>query len=360
MTNAALESTVSMSAGPRRFILQALDPDHGSPVLEALFLVTELEDLRALLDLDAGDDPELERWYLLDAADLAAITERFGVTFDPEGREVNLSPWHSTRHSPYLVHGGYELPLLLEGRKQLARFSEAYPPNLHWNEEKFDHYVAEGALHKEVVVEPFAQPHQRKDGRVWEGIRTVYYTRKGEEWRIPASKLIKDAAAKSKWNEDFERLEGMLFGYEAWQNDWWIAEFRRRRRRFGCLPLYRAVSAGEFALIEAAGYRALPPTDDSALAVSLLYEPPDDHAARHLMERSGAVALVHLSVRSLPFLDLVDEKSGPDYAVPAGRIKDLNRNIVGEIEIVARLESHMNSESPNRTVRPTSQDPVKA
>jgi hypothetical protein len=332
-----------MSTGPRRFILQALDPDHGSPVLEAMFLVTELEDLRSLLDIDASDDPELERWYALDATELATITERFGVAFDPEGREVRLGSWHSTHHVPYLVHTGYELPLLLEGRKQLARFGEAYPPDLHFDEEKFDRYVAEGALQKEVVVEPFERPHDRKDGRVFEGIRTVYYTRKGEEWRIPASKLIWAAAAKCKWNDDFERLQGVLFGYEEWQNDWWIADLRKRRRRFGCLPVYRAVSAEDLAWIEAAGYRALPPTDDSALAVSLLYEQPDDNAAQCLMECTGAIALVQLSVRSLPFLDLVDGQSGPDYAVPAARIKDLNRNIVGEIEIVAR---HAAQEAP--------------
>jgi hypothetical protein len=338
MKNAFLESFVSMSTGPRRFILQALDSDHGSPVLEALFFVTDHEDLRALLD-DAGDDPALELWYLLDAAELAAINKRFGIAFDPEGREVRLCPWDSTRHTPYLIHTGYELPLLLEGRKQLAHFSEAYPPGLHFDEEKFDRYVAEGALHKEVVVEPFEPPHHRKDGRVFEGLRTVYYTRKGEEWRIPAKKLIWDAAAKSVWSDDFERLQGMAFGYEDWQNDWWIADLRKRRRRFGSLPICRAVSAEELAWIETAGYRALPPTDDSALAVSLLYEEPDGDTARRLMERSGAVALVQLSVRGRPFLDLVNGQSGPDYDVPAGRIKDLNRNIVGEIEIVARRDS---------------------
>jgi hypothetical protein len=221
-----------MNPKPRRFVLRALDPDHGSPVLEAAFFVSEVEDLRALLT-DAGDDPALERGYYLDAVELTAINKRFGIAFDPDGREVLLDPWHSIRNVPYLVHGGYELPLLLEGRKQLARFSEEYPPNEHWNEEKFDRYVAGGALHREVVVEPFKQPICRKDGEVIEGLRTVYYTRKGEEWRIPASKLLWAAAAKSKWNEDFERLQGMLFGYEDWQNDWWIAEFRKRGRKFG-------------------------------------------------------------------------------------------------------------------------------
>ena len=26
----------------------------------------------------------------------------------------------------------------------------------------------------------------------------------------------------------FERLEGMLFGYEDWQNDWWLEDIRKR------------------------------------------------------------------------------------------------------------------------------------
>jgi hypothetical protein len=221
-----------------RFVLQALDPDHGSPVLEALFSVNEVEDLRTLL-VDVANDPALERGYYLDAAELAAINKRFGTAFDPEGREVLLAPWHSIRDVPYLIHTSYELPLLLEGRKQLAHFSEAYPPNRHWNEEKFDRYVAEGALHKGVMVEPFEKPVRRMDGKVIEGLRTVYYTRKGEEWRIPAMKLVWDAAAKSGWSPDFERLQGMLFGYEDWQNDWWINDLRKRGRKFG-IAVHRA------------------------------------------------------------------------------------------------------------------------
>src|SRR5258708_1918703 len=343
MKNGAIESAASMSTGPRRFILQALDSDHGSPVLEAMFLVTKLEDLRSLLEIDAGDDPELEGHYTLDAAELAAITERFGIAFDPEGREVVLCSWHSVRLAPYLVHTGFELALLLEGRKQLARTSDAYPPDHHLGEEKFDRYVAQGVLHKEVVVEPFERPSRGKDGQVFEGQRTVYYTHKGEEWRIKASKLIWDAATKSAWNEDFERMQGMLFGYEEWQNDWWLADRRKHRGRFGCLPIYRAVSAEDLAWIETAGYPALPPMDDSALAVSLLSRRPDDDAARRLMECTGAVALVRVNVRSLAFLDLVNGQSGPDYAVPAGRIKDLNRNIVRQIEIVPR---HAAQEEP--------------
>ena len=37
-----------------------------------------------------------------------------------------------------------------------------------------------------------------------------------------------DQKAKVGWNDTLERLEGMLYGYEDWQNDWW-ADYRRRK-----------------------------------------------------------------------------------------------------------------------------------
>jgi hypothetical protein len=41
---------------------------------------------------------------------------------------VMLHRWHRLCEVPYLIHIGYELPLLLEGRKKLARLSDTYPP----------------------------------------------------------------------------------------------------------------------------------------------------------------------------------------------------------------------------------------
>lgn len=216
-----------------RFVLQAVDPDHGCPVLEAVFHVASLDDLREVLGSCADDDPELRRQYSIDDAELAAINRRFGVAFDPEGREVRLDPWHSLREVPYLVHTNYELPLLLEGRKPFARMYDTYPPDRHHGEDRFDRYVAARMLHKEVSLQPFDTPHQLKDGSVIEGHREVCYTRKGEEWRIQAWKLISAGSKKSGWNETFERLAGMLYGYEEWQVEWWIAHLRKLRRAPG-------------------------------------------------------------------------------------------------------------------------------
>jgi hypothetical protein len=106
---------------------------------------------------------------------------------------------------------------------------ELYPPERHYSEEYFERYVTEGVLHREIAVEPFAKPIKTKDGQIFRGHRTVYYTLKGEEWRIAAWKMIFAASRKAGWNESFERLAGMLFGYEEWQVDWWIARLQERR-----------------------------------------------------------------------------------------------------------------------------------
>jgi hypothetical protein len=60
--------------------------------------------------------------------------------------------------APYLIHTGYELPLLLDGRKKLARMPDLYPPMRFDGEDRFDHWVAEGLLHREEVLEPFDSP----------------------------------------------------------------------------------------------------------------------------------------------------------------------------------------------------------
>jgi hypothetical protein len=74
-----------MNPRPNRFILQAIDPEHGSSAFETMFRVEHVEDLRTLLGDAAEDDPDLERWYPLAEAEIAAINQRFGACFDPGG-----------------------------------------------------------------------------------------------------------------------------------------------------------------------------------------------------------------------------------------------------------------------------------
>ena len=324
-----------MAALPRRFILQAIDPDLGHPAFEAMFVVERPEELRAILGEAAAEDPDLEYFYTLEPEELIAIRRTFEVPFDPNGREVCLYQWTRRREVPYLIHTGYELALLLEGRKQFARMYYEYPPERHPEEDRFDRYVAQGALHKEVELEPFAKPSRSKFGQTFEGVRTAYYTRKGEEWRIAAWKLVSKASAKAGWNDSFERLEGMLFGYEDWENDWWIADRRKREQEFGTLLAYLAVSSADLAAIEHSGSRALPPTS-STLKIAVFVSLPESQELTRLLEPETTVTLVRFRVQIRRFFDLVGSKQSPLHELPADRIKDLNRAIIGEIEVVSR------------------------
>lgn len=216
-----------MSNVDQRFFLQVIDPRYGCPILEAMFITSDLANLHALLGSTTEGDPDLRSTYWLDEADLTALEQRYGIAIANENREVTLSRWHSLRAVPYLVHTNYELFLLLEGRKKFARMGGEYPPYQHGYEELFDTYVEKGLLHKEVELRPFPKQFTNRFGFCFEGIRDLYYTPKGEEWRIRAWKMLWAASEKTGWNETCECVLGMLFGYEDWQIDWWITERKR-------------------------------------------------------------------------------------------------------------------------------------
>ncbi len=323
---------------PCRFILQAFDPEYGHSAFEMIFVVERLEDLRDVLGPAAADDPELEMYYTLDPGDVEAINRRFDLAFDPAGRKAALSKWIAAHDLPYLAHTGNELVLMLDGRKQFARMGgEFFPPHHYPGEELFDRVVAEGLLHREEELERFDAPQTLRDGRVVEGLRTVYYTRLGEEWRIPAWKLISNAAAKSGWSDTFERLEGMLFGYEDWQNDWWLEHLRLRGERWGALTVYLAVTAGELSAIEDMGWRALPLRTGSLKLASSVWDAPGDDEARRVIEPGEGDTLVRFRVKARPFLEeLASDRHARIHELPPQRVRDLNRIIVESIEVTPR------------------------
>ena len=327
---------------PQRFILQALDPEYGHPAFETMFAVERLQELQALLGAAAEGDPELEMFYTLDPGDIDAINHHFGLGFDPQGRQTALTKWTGRREPPYLVHTGYELVLMLEGRKPFTRIDGGYyPPHRHDEEEdRFDRHVALGVLHKEVQLEPFGEPLRTSDGQIFEGLRTVYYTLKGEEWRIPAWKLVWEASRKSGWNDHFERLEGMLLGYEEWQNDWWFNDIRRRNIRWGALSVHLAVTEAELTAIDDAGHRALPPRRKPLELLGSMSELPDNDTVRRLLRDGDSVAVVRFSVKAGRFLeDLARDRHAHLHELPGERVKDLNRLIVSDIEVVLRRDA---------------------
>ena len=162
---------------PNRFVLEVFDSTLWCPIAQAPFYPTDLVPLRPILGPEAADDDGAGQTIepYLDLRCL--VIEQPGI----EGAERGDDPCDlvvikevealNLGEAPYLVHTGWELPLMLEGRKKLAIFSDWYPSPLFDCEEAFDRWVANGALHKEVIDEPFEKPNRK-----WLGQRTVYYT----------------------------------------------------------------------------------------------------------------------------------------------------------------------------------------
>jgi hypothetical protein len=325
-----------------RFLLEAFDLQQCCPVLQAQLLVDDPEALCAILGEMANGDAELEGSYPLDDRQLAAITATFNVTFDVEhldGRDLNIGMyrWHSNFQMPYLAHGGYELPLLLDGRKKLARISSEYPPMKFVGEERFDHWVAQSVLHREEVDERFDPPMTSR-GRTLLGHRTVYYTPKGEEWRIPAMKLVFEASSKSGgWNEYFERLEGMLFGYEDWQNDWWI-NVGMTGGGFGGVSICCAVTAAGLTWIETAGFRALPPIDRPTVTMRSYDQDTETELIAAMFADPDSTAVVCFNMPGHDVMSFLDLRHRGPWDVKAERIAELNRLLRGSVVVIARRD----------------------
>ena len=325
------------SPNSNRFILQTFDCHLGCPVAQTLFHVADLEALRSILGKDAHEDADLRNTYHPDDDQLANLLASFDVKFDRSEFEssdvvVELLRWRPVNEAPYLLHTGYELPLLLDGRKKFARMTDNYPPMTFEGEHRFDHWVAEGLLHKEEELESFDTPISEHLG-----VRTVYYTPKGEEWRIPASKLIWEASSKAGgWNEYFERLEGMLFGYENWQNDWWIAHRLSQRGAVGGLVFCCTVTLAGLAWIEAAGFRALPPVEAPALTVASYDADAKDDLSSLMLESPDSTALVRFALPGRQAKRFMNIRTHGPWHIGAERISELNKHLQGSVAVVAR------------------------
>jgi hypothetical protein len=316
------------------FILQVFDCELWCPIAQSLFHAADIEALRTILGLDADQDSDIGHSYHPDEDQLAKLVVQFGINFDRSeftsgDLMIELFRWHPLSAAPYLIHTGYELPLLLDGRKKLARMTHAYPPMTFAGEHRFDHCVAQGLLHREVVIEPF-----EASAKGYGGTRTVFYTPKGQEWRIPAHNLIWQAVTKG-WNENFERLEGMLFGYEEWQNDWWL-DHVSQRGAFGGIVFCCPVTLVGLAWMEAAGFRALPPIDHPALMIASYDPDANADLCARLLESPGSAAVVRFNVPGREAMDFIDLKTPGPWQVRAERIGQLNRHLKGPIVVVGR------------------------
>jgi hypothetical protein len=92
------------------------------------------------------------------------------------------------------------------------------------------------------------------------------------------------------------RHEGMLFGYEDWQNDWWI-KTGLERGAFGGATFCCAVTAAGLAWAESAGLRALPPTEPLSVITYWYERKTEDADLKQLLEaQPGSVAVLRFTV----------------------------------------------------------------
>jgi hypothetical protein len=211
-----------MSVTASRFVLQTVDLHTGCTIAEALLNIHDLGALRRILGIDAGDARALENVHEVEADTLGALGALSHPPFVPDPIFTRLSPWDSLREVPYLVHTNFELPLMLEGRKPFAKFSDVYP--LPWFEAllaRFDPHVRHHRFVRRIIDEPFENPVPFR-GMVLSGIRRAYFALPDEAFRIDAHLMLEAVATKSSWDASLTRYEGSLLGYEDWQNDWWI------------------------------------------------------------------------------------------------------------------------------------------
>jgi len=206
-----------VSEGARAIVLQDLDPQTGAPRAEMRVFVRDIGELCAALKIEG--DPGLSGSYDLDQEDLATVGVLCmpPVQIDPRLRV--MTSWHWLRDVPYLIHTGYELPLMLEGRKPLAAFTgERGSPWLEEARARFALPVQSGRLVERMV--DAAAPGGLYNCAAPLIVRRLLYAVAGQQWRIDAYLDLWEGKAHG-WSPAMERREGELLGYEDWQNDWW-------------------------------------------------------------------------------------------------------------------------------------------
>ncbi|MFS8979134.1 hypothetical protein PO002_32380 [Cupriavidus necator] len=316
------------------FILEAIDEDLLYPCLATRLRTTDLAKLRSVLAINDDDDPSLEKAYFLSPSETVALCDAFDLKFDAGMREVVMFKDCVHSRSPYLFHTGYELPLLLEGRKKLAFFyfdSGDHSSFVSRLKERFDHYVAAGLLHAEEDL--YALPDH--DGR---SAGEIYYAAKGEAWRIPALRLIRKASGVAGgWNEIFERLEGTLMGYEDWQNDWWLDLHARGDGSIVYGMSFRcAVSKAGLDWVIQSGHRALPPVEGATLTIQSSHALEDETMELALRENPDVEAFVQFNLGGCHLMGVCDLRTTGPFLIPAIMVSDINRNLTRQVCVVAR------------------------
>lgn len=216
------------------FLLQGFDTVTNTVAVEWRVRINDREALRSILGLDTTTDPNLTHQYDdLSEVERKQIGALCDPPFVPDPMFTGICRSLSVREEvPYLIHTDFELPLMIDGRKPLSVFMAGHPSE-DWFEEylgPFEPFVASGQILRRVVDTPIPTIKKKQPGL--DGMRTVFFVLPGHEWRVDSyvENILNRTGA---WNEGLERLQGLLLGYEDWQNDWWIQHRLRPAQQAG-------------------------------------------------------------------------------------------------------------------------------
>jgi len=113
---------------------------------------------------------------------------------------------------------------MLRGEKPLAVFYDwegSLVPSVARYIRMFDRRVSNGVF----VRRDHLVPADMEAGLP--GAWYVFFARADEAWRIDAMIELKKGLYSGGWTLEHERREGMLLGYEDWQNEIWLARIRQ-------------------------------------------------------------------------------------------------------------------------------------
>jgi hypothetical protein len=210
------------------FVLKAFDAVTKTVCAEYRVRIEDLDQLTAILAPESATDPDLKGLYVgLSQGDMREIGALCIPPIEPDAILTGLSRLHLAFDAiPYLIHTNFELPLMLDGRKPLAVFGDVYPSD--WFDEllePFEPFVASGELLRRIIDTP--APALKQQHPELDGMRDVLFALPDQAWRIDA--YVQDILNRTRdWDEDLERRQGFLLGYEDWQNDWWIEQRSKR------------------------------------------------------------------------------------------------------------------------------------
>ncbi|WP_242448816.1 hypothetical protein [Burkholderia metallica] len=317
------------------FILSAIDPDLLYPCLQIRFEIDDVEALRRLVDPDAPEDAELDDWYLLSPIQVADVCEFFSIDFEHGSRETILAKYVKDRVPvPYFVHTGYELALMVQGRKPFGfiDFDSEYRPSVE-RKARFDEYVARGVLHSEEIIVDAPARHGRPARRIGQ----ILYALKGEEWRIPALEFFRqNLNRQGNGCENMERLESALLGYEPWQNDWWIEHLARSDNGlYGASSIVK-VNRAQFDWLVHAGFRALPPFDGPTFTLYSSHGIGDDDMKAAMRDDPTIEAFVQFNGGQAHILHAADFRTAGPYEIPATLIPTINRHLLRAVRVLIR------------------------